>query len=188
MFLNLDRQEDSSDWLLTDNVSSWPGTSADRGWRYLRQTLERHDNAETDYKYTKVAFDTIIAFNGTTRPPLWLVRSLEVSGKWPQHFSHVIHPPPKAHDPEYLIRTYLRYEAISSALAHTLSLIRKVSRWLLIVLPSIPSFCHHSLAPRSPGIHLKTPSRLGCHTLSSMKSSQFQSARTLDRYRLFGKN
>ena len=96
MFLHLDRQEESSDWLLTDNVSSWPGTSADRGWRYLRQALERHDNAETDYKYTKVAFDTIVAFNGTTRPPLWLVRSLEVSRKWPQHFPHVIqHPPQK---------------------------------------------------------------------------------------------
>ena len=31
----------SADWLLTDKVSSWPGSPAERGWRYLRQCLER---------------------------------------------------------------------------------------------------------------------------------------------------
>ena len=66
-----------SDWLLTDKVSSWQGTPADRGWRYLRQSLEQHDNAETDYKYSKVTLETILSA-GSSSPPPWLVHVLEV--------------------------------------------------------------------------------------------------------------
>ena len=73
------RQEDTSDWLLTDSVSSWPGTAADRSWRYLRLSLERHDNPETDYRYTKASLETILAFDRSSPPPPWLVQSLAVS-------------------------------------------------------------------------------------------------------------
>ncbi|OBZ71774.1 hypothetical protein A0H81_08206 [Grifola frondosa] len=99
--------EDTSDWLLTDKVSSWPGTPADRGWRYLRQSLERHDGPETDYRYTKVTFETTLAWDRTSPPPPWLIHTLEA-----QH-------------PEYLIRTCLRYEVLESALEHTLSLMHR---------------------------------------------------------------
>ncbi|OSX60529.1 hypothetical protein POSPLADRAFT_1066767 [Postia placenta MAD-698-R-SB12] len=99
--------EDTSDWLLTDKVSSWPGTPVDRGWRYLRQALERHDGPETDYKYSKMVLETILENDRSSPPPPWLIYSLEV-----QH-------------PEYLIRTCLRYDNLESALEHTLSLVRK---------------------------------------------------------------
>ncbi|KAG1847541.1 nucleoporin Nup120/160-domain-containing protein [Suillus subalutaceus] len=102
-------QEDTSDWLLTDNVSSWPGSPADRGWRYLRVALERHDSTQTDYKYSKTAFETILSSDRSSPPPPWLVHSLEEN----HH--------------EYLIRTSLRYDIIESALEHSLSLLHKAN-------------------------------------------------------------
>lgn len=99
--------EDTSDWLLTDKVSSWPGTPADRGWRYLRQALERHDGPETDFKYSKVTLETILEYDRASPPPPWLVHTLET-----QH-------------PEYLIRTCLRYDSLDSALDHVLALMRR---------------------------------------------------------------
>jgi len=98
-------QEDTSDWLLTDKVSSWPGTPADRGWRYLRHSLQQHDNAETDYKYTKAILETILGSNSS--PPPWLIHILEEN-----HHEH-------------LIRISLRYENLEDAIEYTLSLIRK---------------------------------------------------------------
>lgn len=73
------RESDTSDWLLTDRVSSWPGTPADRGWRYLRQSLERHDGPDTDLKYTKITLETILSYDRLTPPPPWLIQVLEVS-------------------------------------------------------------------------------------------------------------
>lgn len=73
------RQTDTSDWLLTDRVSSWPGSATDRAWRYLRQALERHDNAETDYRYTKITLETILGYDRFSPPPPWLINTLEVS-------------------------------------------------------------------------------------------------------------
>jgi hypothetical protein len=73
------RESDTSDWLLTDRVSSWSGTPADRGWRYLRQSLERHDNSDTDFKYTKSTLETILSYDRFTPPPPWLIQILEVS-------------------------------------------------------------------------------------------------------------
>ncbi|KAI0637706.1 nucleoporin Nup120/160-domain-containing protein [Trametes polyzona] len=99
--------EDTSDWLLTDKISSWPGTPAEKGWRYLRQSLERHDGPQTDYRYTKVALETIMAFDRTSPPPPWLIHTLE------------------EHHPEYLIRTCLRFEVLEAALDHTLAMMRR---------------------------------------------------------------
>lgn len=73
------RESDTSDWLLTDRVSSWPGNPADRGWRYLRQSLERHDSSDTDFKYTKTTLETVLSYDRLTPPPPWLIQSLEVS-------------------------------------------------------------------------------------------------------------
>ena len=66
-----------SDWLLTDKVSSWQGTPADRGWRYLRQSLEQYDNAEMDCKYSKITLETILS-TARSSPPPWLTHVLEV--------------------------------------------------------------------------------------------------------------
>lgn len=73
------RDDDPSDWLLTDKLSSWPGTVADRAWRYLRQALVRHDGAQTGYSYTKVALETILGFDRSSSLPPWLIHVLEVS-------------------------------------------------------------------------------------------------------------
>ncbi|EJD01293.1 uncharacterized protein FOMMEDRAFT_158427 [Fomitiporia mediterranea MF3/22] len=100
-----------SDWLLTDKVSSWPGSPADRGWRYLRQCLERYDSAETDYSYSKAVLETVLA-NDSSSPPSWLLQIIE------------------EHHPEHLIRTYLRFGDIEEALEQTLKLIRKATKAL----------------------------------------------------------
>jgi hypothetical protein len=71
-------QEDGADWLLTDKVSSWTRTPAERGWTYLQQSLERHDSAQTDYRYSKAVLETILAHDkGSTTPP-WLIQTMEV--------------------------------------------------------------------------------------------------------------
>ncbi|KAE9395644.1 hypothetical protein BT96DRAFT_997448 [Gymnopus androsaceus JB14] len=104
-------QEDTSDWLLTDNVSTWPGSPADRGWRYLRESLKRHDGIETDFNYTKIALETILSVQASSPPP-WLVSVLE------------------DHHHEYLIRVSLRFGNLDQAVDHTLSLIQKVDSQL----------------------------------------------------------
>ncbi|KAI0092550.1 nucleoporin Nup120/160-domain-containing protein [Irpex rosettiformis] len=110
-------EEPSSDWLLTDKVSSWPGTATDRAWRYLRQTLERHDGAQSSFSYSKITLETILSLDRSSQSSPWLISLLE-----DEH-------------PEYLIRTYLRYEVLDSALECTLSMVRKV---YLIHIPLYP--------------------------------------------------
>src|SRR6185369_11151571 len=77
IFLCPYRLQDGSDWLLTDKVSSWQGTPADRSWRFLRQSLQQYDNVDTDYKYSKIALETIMSVDKSLPPP-WLIRRLEV--------------------------------------------------------------------------------------------------------------
>lgn len=69
----------SSDWLLTDKVSSWPGTPADRGWRYLRESLERYDSPETDYSYSQAVLETLLSSDSSSPPPPWLLQAVNVS-------------------------------------------------------------------------------------------------------------
>ncbi|KAI0317893.1 hypothetical protein OF83DRAFT_1171570 [Amylostereum chailletii] len=104
--------EDMTDWLLTDRATSWAGSWAARGWRYLRQSLERHDSVETDYAYSKVVFETIAGFERTSVPPPWLVQILE------------------GFHPEWLIRTAMRYDMLEFSLEQTLALIRKTDQRL----------------------------------------------------------
>ncbi len=73
------RSEDATDWLLTDKVTSWVGTLSDRGWRYLRQSLERHDGPDTGLRYSKVVFETITGLERASTPPPWLIQRLEVT-------------------------------------------------------------------------------------------------------------
>ncbi|KAJ3743459.1 nucleoporin Nup120/160-domain-containing protein [Lentinula detonsa] len=104
-------QEDTSDWLLTDNVLTWPGSPADKGWRYLRESLKRHDGIDTDFKYSKITLETILNFHSSLPPP-WLLQVLE------------------EHHPEYIIRVSLRFGNLDQAIDYTLSLIRKIDRQL----------------------------------------------------------
>ncbi|KAK1217352.1 hypothetical protein PQX77_019987 [Marasmius sp. AFHP31] len=109
-------QEDTSDWLLTDKVSSWPGSPADRGWRYLRESLKRHDGFETEHKYTKIALETVLSFQSSPPPP-WLIQALE------------------EHHHDYLIRVSLRFGNLDQAIDHILSLVRKTDSQLARDLP-----------------------------------------------------
>ena len=78
------RDDDTSDWLLTDKVASWAGTAADRGWRYLRQALERYDGPQSNYAYTKATLEAILGFDRLSPPPPWLIQSLQASpGRFP---------------------------------------------------------------------------------------------------------
>ena len=68
----------ASDWLLTDKVASWPGTSAERGWRYLRQSLERYDSGKSEYKYTKAVLDTLLLHDMHKSIPTWILQRIQV--------------------------------------------------------------------------------------------------------------
>lgn len=72
------RQEDTSDWLLNDDLVSWSGTPVEQGWRYLRRSLQQYDNAETDYRYSKATLETILGADRKSSPPPWLINILEV--------------------------------------------------------------------------------------------------------------
>jgi len=88
-------------------VTSWAGTTSDRGWRYLRQSLERYDGPDTDLRYSKVVFETITGMERASTPPPWLIHKLE------------------ERDPEWLIRACMRFELLELALELALSLIHK---------------------------------------------------------------
>ncbi|KAL5508105.1 hypothetical protein ACEPAH_5723 [Sanghuangporus vaninii] len=96
----------SSDWLLTDKVSSWSGTPTERAWRYLRQCLGRYDSVETDFRYSKAVLETLLS-NDQSPPPPWLLQTIE------------------EYHPEHLIRAFLRFGNVQEALERSLKLIRK---------------------------------------------------------------
>ncbi|KAK2466397.1 hypothetical protein APHAL10511_002039 [Amanita phalloides] len=102
-------QESAFERLFSGKASSWSGSLAERAWKYLRHALELHDSAGTDYKYTKVALETILAHDRNRSPPPWIINALE------------------EFDPESLIRVNLRYEKYANAIQHSLSLIRKLN-------------------------------------------------------------
>ncbi|KIL68186.1 hypothetical protein M378DRAFT_72126 [Amanita muscaria Koide BX008] len=100
-------QEDSFPWLFEGKTSTWSGSPAERCWKYLRHVLEIHDSADTDYRYTKAVAETIFAHDRRRPLPPWVVSTLD------------------DFDPEFLIRTSLRYEKHADAIEYSLSLIRK---------------------------------------------------------------
>ena len=139
----LRRLEDTTDWLLTDKITSWAGTLSDRAWRYLRQSLERHDGPDTDLLYSKVVFETITGLERASTPPPWLIQKLEVSVYLyvvRRPLNCVANPKKQEHHPEWLIRTCMRFEMLELALELTLSTIRKVSFfWFPLYHPLIRS-------------------------------------------------
>ncbi|KDQ20617.1 hypothetical protein BOTBODRAFT_626620 [Botryobasidium botryosum FD-172 SS1] len=104
-------------WLLSDRVVSWEGTSSQRGWRYLRLSLETHDNAENDYIYYKAVVQKVLDLNRFGRIPPWLVKFFQDK------------------QPEYLILTSLRYELLRDALKYTLDMVQQRTAPLNITRP-----------------------------------------------------
>ncbi|KAL1744628.1 nucleoporin Nup120/160-domain-containing protein [Schizophyllum fasciatum] len=101
---------DAADWLLTDAISSWAGAPAEKGWRFLRDALARHDGRSTDWRYTKAVYETLMSLGAL--PPPWLVQVLEEN----QH--------------EYLVRASLRFDKLPDAVRHAVALVKKVSETL----------------------------------------------------------
>ena len=160
-------------------MTSWAGKSSDRGWRYLRQSLERHDGPDTDMRYSKAVFETITGLERASTPPPWLIHRLEVMALLLCHYFPKILPSVlenKDHDPEWLIRACMRFELLELALELTLSLIHKVrfspeSSGVFLLTSSVgrPSRV-------SPRIHLKPRCRHGCRILLSISSSSPQTS------------
>ncbi|KAH8835198.1 hypothetical protein DL96DRAFT_1573284 [Flagelloscypha sp. PMI_526] len=114
--LRLPRQTDPYDlitirpsWLLSSDIRSWPGSPAEKGWRYLRQSLQQYDSAENEYGYTKAVIETMLSHSVDTSPQSWLTELVEKQ------------------NPESLIRMYLRYGRIEFALQTVLKMIKKLS-------------------------------------------------------------
>ncbi|KAF8639895.1 hypothetical protein AX17_001147 [Amanita inopinata Kibby_2008] len=110
-------QEDATDWLFSEKSSSSSGSPANRGWRYLRQALQLYDGPETDYKYTKATLETLLGHDRKRSPPPWIIHVLE------------------EYNPEFLIRTSMRYENHGDAIEYSLSLLRKINTKLIRETP-----------------------------------------------------
>ena len=72
------RGDEYADWLLTDDISSWTGTRAEQAWRFLQQSLTRHDRIDEGAPYRKAALETIIDMNQFDCIPTWLINFFEV--------------------------------------------------------------------------------------------------------------
>lgn len=142
-----------------DKVSSWPGTPAERGWRYLRHALESHDGPATEHRYSKAVLETILAHDRATEPPPWLITILEVRLSYAGEGASA-DAAGQEHHPEFLIRAHIRYENIDYALDSALSHLRKAS--LLAVYASATAT---DLASRRSGrsLHGTLPRRLCRH-------------------------
>jgi len=95
-------------WLLTDQVSGWEGSNIQRAWQLLRTELEKHDSLENDWAYHKAVLTRILDQDRFSRVPAWLVKFFEDE------------------QPEFLVRTSLKYGLVEQALRYCLSMIRKV--------------------------------------------------------------
>lgn len=78
------------DWLLTDEVESWSGSHAQRAWRYLQLSLERHDDAKANYPYRKAVLEAVLEMDRLDTVPSWLVKFFEVSHR---PLAHVLSDP-----------------------------------------------------------------------------------------------
>ena len=85
----------------------------------MRVTLEQHDTAENEYAYRKATVEKILEFDRTGALPSWLVKFFE------------------EHQPEYLIRTCMRFGLVDDAIEYSLELVKKV--FGLFALSTCPS-------------------------------------------------
>ena len=95
-------------WLLTDQVEGWEGSSIQRAWQLLRTELEKHDSLENNWAYHKAVFTRILDQDRFSRVPTWLVKFFE------------------AEQPEFLVRTSLKYGLVEQAIRYCLAMVRKV--------------------------------------------------------------
>ncbi|KAG8960780.1 hypothetical protein FRC03_006142 [Tulasnella sp. 419] len=102
--LSHEHADDVAPWLISDRVQSWEGTPAQRGWRYLQESLERNDTP--DFVYRKVALKKMLDEDRFARLPVWLVQFFE------------------EHQPDHLIRMCLKYDLVEDALKYSIALVK----------------------------------------------------------------
>ncbi|KZP00045.1 hypothetical protein CALVIDRAFT_320407 [Calocera viscosa TUFC12733] len=111
---------DVAPWLesASERVGYWDGTVAEKAWRYLRESLDRYDLPGTGYRYRKDVLAAILNYNRHNRIPNWLSKLFE------------------EHNPEHLIRMFLRYGLVQDAANYTITMIRK-SNAKLALMPAV---------------------------------------------------
>jgi hypothetical protein len=155
--------EEAPDWLLTDKVSSWPGTPSDRGWRYVRQMLERHDGLKTQWRYSQTVLEVLLSHDRQIAPPPWLVTVLEV-------ISGVVSSEPSADgcftgsstgEPHPLVLSFRELGGYSRILvgSHPQSKYRYCGRQYILLT-------RRRRRPIYPRCHQSTQWQLGCRTPS----------------------
>ncbi|KAG9053963.1 hypothetical protein FS842_006599 [Serendipita sp. 407] len=99
-----------SHWLTRERVVGWEGEVHQKGWRLLQESLERHDTPSTGWQYRKNCLERIMDTDRTSIPPSWLTAFFQ------------------EREPEYLIRTCLRYQLILPAIEYTILMIKKANQ------------------------------------------------------------
>jgi len=100
---------DERGWLEDEIVALWEGTTIQKAWRLLQHSLERHDSGTTGWQYRKTCLERIMDTDRLSAPPTWLTAFLQ------------------DREPEYLIRTCLRYHMVLAAMDYTLCMIQKAN-------------------------------------------------------------
>ncbi|KAF8314772.1 hypothetical protein DL93DRAFT_2167187 [Clavulina sp. PMI_390] len=100
-------------WLMGDRMLGWEGTNIQRAWRLLRTMLDAHDSLGNGWAYRKAVLARILEIDRHSRVPSWLVDFFEEE------------------EPEYLIRSQLKYGLVEEALRYTLNMVRKASQPLI---------------------------------------------------------
>jgi hypothetical protein len=117
-------------WLQSETVAGWKTDQVPKAWRLLEHTLDRHDSASIGWKYRKVRS----RINGVRVPRLTNLPLRQVCLERIMESDRNVAPPTwlttffQDREPEYLIRTCLRYHLIMTALDYTMFMIQKVSR------------------------------------------------------------
>ncbi|KAH7103030.1 nucleoporin Nup120/160-domain-containing protein [Auriculariales sp. MPI-PUGE-AT-0066] len=109
--------DESWDWLLSDEVEPSPGTLAQKAWRYVELALERHDVPGKNFPYRKAVLEGVLDQDRCDCIPSWLSKFFEDN------------------QPDYLIRTWLKYGYLLRALETSLKLVRTANSTLLTDVP-----------------------------------------------------
>ncbi|CCA68133.1 hypothetical protein PIIN_02000 [Serendipita indica DSM 11827] len=97
-------------WLLQDRAMIWEGEPISKAWRLLQDSLERHDTSDSGWQYRKTCLERILEADRSSSPPTWLATFFQ------------------DREPEYLIRTCMRYHLILPALDYTLLMIQNANQ------------------------------------------------------------
>ncbi|KAG8811352.1 hypothetical protein FRC17_002511, partial [Serendipita sp. 399] len=102
--------EKESHWSGREMVVGWEGNKTQKAWRLLQESLDRHDTSSTGWQYRKNCLERIMDQDRTSTPPTWLTAFFQ------------------EREPEYLIRTCLRYQLTLAAIDYTILMIKKANQ------------------------------------------------------------